>query len=413
VSYESHVRLYLEPKIGKIRRDRFAYDDVVELFNTVDDDNDAIEASNADRRAILTEIKTTRVRAEKRRLRQQLATMAPFRRPVGLNSQARILATLRKSVSDGIIQEKKFSHNPAAHYSVGATRPKPIVWTVERVEKWRETGRRPGPVMVWIPQQAGEFLDYVAEHDPDYEAMWHLLVYRGPRRGETAGLGWTETHLDKSEIEITTQLTEVEYAVEEGDPKSEAGARTVPIDAEGVRLLRVHQDRQKDRKRALGPAWVESRRVFTLDDGSALRPSWIGKRFMMLYTAAGLPPIRLHDLRHTAATLMLAAKIDMKVVQETLGHSALSTTSDIYTSVLPELAHAAAEAVTTVVPRRAPTGVPGAPRAELRAPSPKSGAPMTKSGAPTEGGRAPSTTAGHPSGTHERSLVMARSEEVA
>jgi integrase len=438
VSYESHLRLYLKPKIGDIRRDRFVYDDVVELFNTIDDDNDVIEAANTDRRATVIEIKATRNRAQKRLLREQLATMPPFRRPVGLSSQARILATLRKAVNDGMKQENRFMHNPAAHYSLGATQPKPIIWTAERVRKWRETGHRPGPVMVWTPQHAGEFLDHVAEHDPAFEAMWHLLVYRGPRRGETAGLCWTEVHLDISEIEITTQLTEVEYAIEEGDPKSEAGARTIPVDDEGVRLLQIHRARQSNRQRELGPGWVESGRVFTREDGSSLRPSWIGDRFKALYEAIGLPPIRLHDLRHTAATLMLAAGIDMKVIQETLGHSMLSTTSDIYTSVLPQLAHASAKAVTTVVPRRVKAGVPGAPRAAVgaptpeseapieasspesraprtksRAPSPKSGAPKTESGAPVEGRRAPSTTAGHPSGTHARSTTGKRSEEVA
>lgn len=405
VSYESHIRLYLKPKLGNIRRDRFVYEDVVEAFNKIDDDNDAIAAANTDRRAMLAEIKATRGKDQRRLLREQLATMEPFRRTVGLNSQGRILATLRKCVNDGIVQ-KKFAHNPATHYSVGATRPKPLIWTAKRVEKWRETGCRPGPVMVWTPAQAGMFLDCVEVEDTEYEAMWHLLVFRGPRRGETAGLHWTETHLDESAIEITTQLTEVEYAIEEGDPKSEAGARTIPIDAEGVRLLTIHQARQNERKRALGSAWVESGKVFTLQDGSQLRPSWIGKRFEMFYTAAGLPPIRLHDLRHTAATLMLAAGIDMKVVQETLGHSTLATTSDIYTSVLPELAHAAAEAVTTIVPRRPPTREP-------RAPKPEAGAPATKIGAPKIVGPALSNTLGLPSGSPRRSTRVDSSEGVA
>ncbi len=420
VSYESHIRLYLKPKIGHIRRDRFIYDDVVELFNKIDDDNDVIAASNTDRRATIIEMKAASNRARKRELREQLAAMPPFRRPVGLSSQARILATLRKSVNDGMKQESKFTRNPASLYSVGASSPKPILWTPAREEKWRETGRRPGPVMVWTKHHAGMFLDYVAVHDPEYEPMWHLLLYRGPRRGEAAGLSWTEIHLDIAEIEITTQLTEVEYEVEEGDPKSQAGARTIPVDADGVLKLRAHKARQDERRQRLGAAWVNSGRAFTMPDGSALRPSWIGRRFVEHYMAAGLPPCRLHDLRHLAATLMLLAGIDLKVVQETLGHSTLATTSDIYTLVLPELMHAAAEAVTKVVPRRTGPGVPGAPLAELGAPSSPDkesgeilGTPTLATGAPAHDRRAPSITLGHPSGTQGRSTAVAHTEEVA
>jgi integrase len=128
-----------------------------------------------------------------------------------------------------------------------------------------------------------------------------------------------------------------------------------------VQLLRELRVRQNARRLALGTAWKDSGKVFTYDDGSPLRPSWITKRFKKLYAAAGLPPIRLHDMRHTAATLMLAAKVEMKVVQETLGHSTLATTSDVYTSVLPGIAKAAADAAVALVPRKAsrtsPAGV--------------------------------------------------------
>ncbi|MCW2882517.1 MAG: integrase [Sphaerisporangium sp.] len=93
---------------------------------------------------------------------------------------------------------------------------------------------------------------------------------------------------------------------------------------------------------AWGEAWQDSGRVFTREDGAALHPATVSDLFARLAYEAGLPPIRLHDLRHGAATLALAAGVDMKTVSAMLRHCSQAITSDTYTSVLPEVAHEAA-----------------------------------------------------------------------
>jgi Phage integrase family len=93
--------------------------------------------------------------------------------------------------------------------------------------------------------------------------------------------------------------------------------------------------------------------VFTREDGSPLHPATVTDRFRALAETAKLPPVRLHDLRHGAASLMLAAGVPAKVVQETLGHSTVGLTLDTYTSVYTEVAAEAAEAAAKLVPRRA------------------------------------------------------------
>ena len=102
-----------------------------------------------------------------------------------------------------------------------------------------------------------------------------------------------------------------------------------------------------------GPAWVETGKVFVREDGSALHPAAVTERFHAIAESAGLPPVRLHDLRHGAASIMLAAGVPMKVVQETLGHSSSTLTADTYTSVFPMVAAEAAEAAAAMVPRSA------------------------------------------------------------
>jgi integrase len=84
--------------------------------------------------------------------------------------------------------------------------------------------------------------------------------------------------------------------------------------------------------------------LFTYADGRPIRPEYLSHRFRTLVKQLGLPPIRLHDLRHGAATVAFAAHADLKVIQHMLGHASIVTTADTYTSVLPEVAHSAAQA---------------------------------------------------------------------
>ncbi|MGI5274136.1 site-specific integrase [Nonomuraea sp. CA-218870] len=209
---------------------------------------------------------------------------------------------------------------------------------------------RPSPVMVWTPAQLGAFLDY-ATTDRLY-ALYHLIAFRGLRRGEACGVRWVDVDLDEGVLTVSTQLIIVEGEIEEGDPKTEASDAAVALDNGTVAVLRAHRQRQDGERLTWGDSWRDTGRVFTREDGSELKPDWVSEQFERLAFAAGVPPIRLHDLRHGAATLSLAAGNDLKTTSSMLRHSSLSITSDIYTSVLPEMARAAAEASAALVPRK-------------------------------------------------------------
>jgi integrase len=283
-------------------------------------------------------------------------------------NRQRVRATLRSALSDAVRQGLMLI-NPASLVKLpSGKRPKALVWTAERVTRWREANERlegdatgealaaleraaqpPSAVMVWTPQQLGAFLDAAA--DDRLYALFHLIAYRGLRRGEACGLRWVDIDLDAGTLTVAKQIVQLGWAPIEDDPKSDAGGRTVALDAATVAVLRAHRKRQLEDRMQWGSAWVDSGRVFTREDGSELHPASITDRFHQISDAAGLPPIRLHDLRHGAASLMLAAGVDMKIVSETLGHSSLGITSDTYTSVFPQVAAAAAEATAAMVPR--------------------------------------------------------------
>lgn len=142
--------------------------------------------------------------------------------------------------------------------------------------------------------------------------------------------------------------------IEDGHPKTGAGDDMIPLDSGTVVVLQAHRQRQDEARAEWGQAWQGSGKVFTRQDGSALHPDHVTDAFARLAYGAGLPPIRLHDLRHGAATLMLASGADMKLVQALLRHSSHAITADTYTSVLPEVAREAAEAAAALVPRKIP-----------------------------------------------------------
>ena len=143
---------------------------------------------------------------------------------------------------------------------------------------------------------------------------------------------------------------------------------------------RQEQDKEKQ---AAGDAWTDSGFEFTSELGNPLHPATVTDAFHLLAYLAGLPPIRLHDLRHGAATLLLAAGHDMKVVQETLGLSSITIAADTYTSVLPQLARRSAEDVAALIrpAAQAPASArPAPPGRGHSAEAPREGRPQAPPG---------------------------------
>jgi integrase len=192
---------------------------------------------------------------------------------------------------------------------------------------------RPAPsmVMVWTPEQTGQFLDH-AMGDRLYP-QFHLVAHRGLRRGEACGLRWIDTHLEAGTIDVLNQIVQYGWETGQAKPKTEESEATVALDEGTVAVLSEHQVAQRAERLAAGNGWVSSGPVFTQPDGSPYHPADVTDHFQFLVRQDGLPPIRLHDLRHGAASLALAAGVDMKVVQAMLRHASESTTSKFYTNV--------------------------------------------------------------------------------
>ncbi len=342
-SYESHVRLYLRPHLGKVRRDRLRVAHLDAMFEAIAENNDVIEQYRAS--------------GDPRKV-----AAVKWQRPVGPLSLHRIRETLR-ALLNRRVREGLLLVNVAVLVELPrAERPKPRLWTPERVAKWRRTGEVPFPVMVWTGEQTGRFLDFAVDH-PLYP-LFHLIAYAALRRGEACGQRRSDTFLDAGCLEVANQIVQYGWETGQSKPKTPSSEGIVPLDPDTVLVLAAHLARQDEAKTRLGSDWREHDLLFTCPDGSPLHPADVADEFARLIALAGLPPITLHGLRHGAATLMLAAGVEMKVIQHILRHSSIKVTMDLYTNVAQELAADAARRLAGAIPRQAalhPTSVLGLP----------------------------------------------------
>ncbi len=303
-SYRGHLDGYLIPHLGHVPLDRLRTVHIAAMF-------DAVSASD---------------------------------RSISPATMHRIRATLRSALTAALRQGYVHT-NVASHVEL-------------------PTSDRPR-VTPWQPEDLGRFLDAIG-HDR-LAAYYELAAATGLRRGEALALRWDDVDLELGTVVVRRQLVEVGRTVIAGRPKTRSGEdRVIELDATTVGMLLAHRLRQDAERAAWGSAWQEivalpdedGRQVelrgllFTREDGTYVRPNYATKHFADLARAAGLPPVRLHDLRHGRASLLLAAGVDLAIVSKLLGHSSLVITADTYSHLLRGVGRKAAEAAAALVPRR-------------------------------------------------------------
>ena len=192
------------------------------------------------------------------------------------------------------------------------------------------------------PEEVQIFLD--AARETDYYVYFSTLLYTGLRRGELLALSWRNLDLNRGTLTVVAtayKLGNGDYIIKE--PKTAQSRRSVTIPPSLLELFKIYSADQELLRVQLGVSLNADDFVFIRPDGSPINPSAVTLAFRRIIKRAGLKDIRIHDLRHTHATLMLKAGVHPKVVSERLGHANIGITLDIYSHVLPGMQEAAAE----------------------------------------------------------------------
>jgi integrase len=201
----------------------------------------------------------------------------------------------------------------------------------------------------WNAATLADFLARSHGSGDPYFAAWHVLATTGLRRGEALGLRWADVDLATRRASIRQTVIVVDHCLAFGTPKTAKGRRQIALDPGTVAVLREHRKRQLEQRVLLGAGWPDHDLVFTLVDGSPVHPERFSREFKRRIDRWKLPHIRLHDLRHTWATLALQAGVHPKVVSERLGHAGVAITLDTYSHVTPDMQADAAATVADII----------------------------------------------------------------
>lgn len=247
-------------------------------------------------------------------------------RNVGTASQHRVYAALREFCNFEVRKTRRLAFNP--------------VYAVELEPEVTPEARR------WSASQARAFLAFTKD-DP-LGPLFRIVLLRGARRGEAVGLRWADADLDAGYVRVRRPIVLVRGVVTESTPKTKTGDRLIWLDAETIRILKEHRTAQLKARLKAGESWQDNDLIFCQGDGTPSKPDAVTRRFQRLAALADLPVIKLHEGRHSAASLARDAAVDPEIRRRTLGHADAAMTAH-YTHIEAEAHKAAAEAVARLV----------------------------------------------------------------
>jgi integrase len=202
------------------------------------------------------------------------------------------------------------------------------------------SGTQAPEIKAWEVDQLVAFLDAIESHR--MAPAYYLAAHTGMRRGEVLGVRWRDIDLDEGRVSVRQALVSVNYEILISDVKTGTSRRTIDIDEDVTQVLRDWRKVRTEERDGIEPEADDL--VFVKADGTSIHPDIFSQLFDRTVAKIDVPSISLHDLRHTHATLLLKAGVNVQVVSERLGHANVAFTMHVYQHVLPGMQAAAADA---------------------------------------------------------------------
>lgn len=223
-----------------------------------------------------------------------------------------------------------------------------ISGNVARLVRFRTTTDRRVPA--FTASKARQFP--VAANGHRLYALWAVALASERRRGEALGLNWSNVDLNAGRVTIRQALYRVAGELKLDEVKSEASGTSVPLPAQLVEVLKEHRKNQLVERSEAGKDWQETGLVFTTKLGGMIEPRSVNRMFHALCAKATVRPIRVHDLRHSCATLLFTMGVEAATVQRILRHSSITVTTTIYLEVIESVQRDAVEKMDAFFPTR-------------------------------------------------------------
>jgi integrase len=304
LSYETHVHRHINPAIGSVPLQKLTPTILDAFYGTL---------STEPRKPV------------HQPRRKNDAEEGPAAKPLSPLTCRKVHATLHKALADAV-RKDRLLRNPA-----------------DAADPPKTKSARTHDMKTWTAKELRAFLES-AEGTRLYP-LWLILATTGMRRGEALGLGWDDVDMENARLSIRQNMVSVGYKVQIGRPKTGHG-RNISLDPATLAVLKSLRRQQLEEKMQWQQAgYIDSGYVFRRENGTPYHPDLISQAFDKAVRDSMQPRIRLHDLRHTHATLALQAGVHPKVVSERLGHASISITLDIYSHAIPAMEEEAAARV--------------------------------------------------------------------
>ncbi|MDP4014945.1 MAG: tyrosine-type recombinase/integrase [Candidatus Nanopelagicales bacterium] len=298
-SYEKNLRVHVKPHIGEVRLQSLSAAHLDDMY--------------------------ARLRVDGKHVKGH--------QPSPLSARTvRYVHVITKALLSDAVRYGILSRNPAD----GATPPSA-----------KSTSAATGTLTTWAATDVADFLEGAQAHR--YGPLFAFLALSGARRGEALGLRWTDVDIGRRRASITSSVGRVSGKIIEGGTKTGAGRRPIALDSSILDALAEQRARQHRDRDLVGAGYRDQGLVFAAPEGSYVNPEHVSRVFKSEVQRLGLPPIRLHDLRHTWATLALQSGVHPRVVQERLGHSNVTITLQVYSHVAPLMHDEAAATVAGLI----------------------------------------------------------------